>query len=190
MSIVICPGIHPSGLTQQFLAGLGTLTHPVFIFPTDRHPAYSGWHVAQFLQSHPAISEGDGVLLIGFSAGVVGAIGAATLWQGWGGTVKALIAIDGWGVPLFGKMPIYRISHDAFTHWSSALLGAGHESFYAEPPVAHLELWRSPQKVCGWRVNTSPTNGLPAQPSLKVAPYTQTTAAHFINDLLFRHYER
>ena len=57
--------------------------------------------------------------------------------------MKALIAFDGWGVPLVGNFPIYRISHDQFTHWSSELLGKGDKSFYADPPVEHLDLWRS-----------------------------------------------
>ncbi|MCU0568633.1 MAG: hypothetical protein MUF49_18805 [Oculatellaceae cyanobacterium Prado106] len=90
------------------------------------------------------------LFFVGFSAGVVGAIGAARLWHQWGGQVQGLAAFDGWGVPLWGDFPIYRISHDAFTHWSSALLGAGQASFYAEPPVSHLALWRSPETVQGW----------------------------------------
>jgi hypothetical protein len=172
-------------LTYQFVADLGKLSHPVLIFPADRYPAYSGWHILQFLQAHyreGGLASKDEVLLIGFSAGVVGAAGAAVLWQAVGGRVKSLIAIDGWGVPLWGNFPIYRISHDAFTHWSSALLGAGEESFYAEPPVAHLELWRSPQRAQGWHVVKL------SHPAAQES-HTPTTAAHFIQQLLRRHQE-
>jgi len=44
------------------------------------------------------------------------------------------------GVPLVGNFPIHRLSHDYFTHWSSAVLGSGNDSFYADPPVEHLEM--------------------------------------------------
>ncbi|NJK53546.1 MAG: hypothetical protein HC936_13370 [Leptolyngbyaceae cyanobacterium SU_3_3] len=70
--------------------------------------------------------------------------------------------MDGWGVPLGGDFPIYRVSHDRFTHWSSAWWVAGLDSFYADPAVAHLDLWRSPQTVQGRWV--SPTHTSP-QPS-------------------------
>ena len=69
--------------------------------------------------------------------------------------VKALIAIDGWGVALWGNFPIYRLSHDYFTHWSSLALGGGDKNFYADPPVGHLDLWRSPQTTRGWQVNSN-----------------------------------
>ncbi|WP_421656938.1 hypothetical protein [Leptothermofonsia sp. ETS-13] len=108
-------------------------------------------------------------MFIGFSAGVAGAIGAAWGWQWWGGKVKALIALDGWGVPLVGNFPIHRVSHDYFTHWSSALLGAGEDSFYAEPGVEHLDLWRSPHTASGWHL----TAGSSHSP-------IRTTAARFI----------
>ncbi|NJO19264.1 MAG: hypothetical protein HC838_03205, partial [Spirulinaceae cyanobacterium RM2_2_10] len=72
------------------------------------------------------------------------------LWQQRGGRVAALIAVDGWGVPDLGATPLYRLSHDHFTHWSSALLGAGAAGFWAEPAVEHLQLWRSPQTISGW----------------------------------------
>jgi hypothetical protein len=197
MSIIICPGIHPPELTQQFLAGMGQLPAQVFVFPADRHPAYSSWHILQFLRSQPEITLEQGIVMIGFSAGVVGAAGAAGLWQGSGGNIKALIAIDGWGVPLFGNFPIYRISHDSFTHWSSALLGSGNESFYAEPPIAHLELWRSPQTAHGWQVcsTDTPPPSSTAWDSLAAhiganpykRKYVKTTAACFIKEILSLH---
>jgi hypothetical protein len=77
-------------------------------------------------------------------------IGAAWAWQQQGGTIRALVALDGWGVPLYGSFPIYRLSHDEFTHGSSQVLGMGQNPFYAEPGVPHLELWRSPDRAWGW----------------------------------------
>ncbi|WP_416666607.1 hypothetical protein [Egbenema bharatensis] len=181
MKIVICPGIHAVDLTQQFVMSLGKLPNPVLVFPTDRYPAYSGWHIVQFLQAgSPELAPDDEILLIGFSAGVVGAASAAVLWQGLGKSVKALIAIDGWGVPLWGNFPIYRVSHDSFTHWSSALLGSGNESFYADPPVDHLELWRSPQRSWGWQVRSG---------YFAAQAHRPITACQFIQQLLSRHHE-
>lgn len=109
-------------------------------------------------------------MLICFSAGVVGGIGAAWAWQQSGGKIKALIALDGWGVPLYGNFPIHRLSRDRFTHWSSQLLGAGADSFYADPPVEHLDLWRSPHTAQGWWVRPERQQRL--------------TAAMFLNLLL------
>lgn len=181
MAILICPGIHSPELTQCFLAGLGRHTGQDLVFPADRSPAYSAYHVWQFLQAQVAGRTSEGIVLIGFSAGVVGAIGAATLWEGGAGTVKALIALDGWGVPLIGSFPIYRISHDSFTHWSSSCLGSGREGFYADPPVAHLELWQSPQSAKGWW--STPV----IEESRETLIYT--TATHFISHLLQRYGE-
>ncbi|MGB3188280.1 MAG: hypothetical protein WBB43_02490, partial [Limnoraphis sp.] len=94
--------------------------------------------------------------------------------------VKALIALDGWGVPLGGNFPIYRISHDRFTHWSSALLGGGVESFYADPPVEHLDLWSSPQTARGWWLHRTLTGVETASPA---------TAKTVLSDWLTRHHE-
>lgn len=148
MRIVICPGIHSPELTEQFIAALGQPLDQVLIVPSDRLPVYSPQHIFHFLA--PAFPHP--LLFIAFSAGVVGAIGAARLWQRQGGTVQGLIAIDGWGVPLFGDFPIHHMSHDFFTHWSSAFLGEERESFYADPPVEHLTLWHSPDHVQGYKV--------------------------------------
>lgn len=149
MNLIICPGMHSSELTQSFIENLQLENHfDLLVFPTEKYPAYSAIHLYQWLESHQLGSE---IILIAFSAGVVGAFGAALFWQTRGGKVKALIAIDGWGVPLIGNFPIYRISHDYFTHWSSALLGGGKEGFYCQPGVRHLDLWRSPQSSWGWQ---------------------------------------
>lgn len=95
------------------------------------------------------------LLLIGFSAGVVTAMGAAMGWSAFGGQIQAVIALDGWGVPQFGNFPLHRLSHEEFAHWSSGLLGMGDDSFYADPAVEHLDLWRSPQTTRGWWLNNS-----------------------------------
>ncbi|MCL1470830.1 hypothetical protein LAY57_09105 [Argonema antarcticum A004/B2] len=169
MSVIICPGIHEPELTESFLEGLGwsasdkltngSKSENILIFPAQDYPAYSAFHILQFLADcgvNPLDRDKSPAQLvfISFSAGVVGAIGAAWAWQALRGNVKAFIAIDGWGVPLGGNFPIHRLSHDRFTHWSSALSLSGEDNFYAEPPVAHLELWRSPQTTQGWWVNS------------------------------------
>jgi hypothetical protein len=102
---------------------------------------------------HPKqIPHASPITALGFSAGVVGLAGALTLWQQQGGKIATCFALDGWGMPLVG-LPICRLSHDYFTHWSSLPLGAGDVNFYAEPAVDHLSLWASPEEVIGWQVN-------------------------------------
>lgn len=90
-----------------------------------------------------------------------------------GGQIRRLWAIDGWGVPLVGDFPIHRLSHDWFTYESSKLLGAGLDSFYADPTVEHLDIWRSPQTTHGWWVHSDSRQ-----------PATRTTAAAFVTALL------
>ncbi len=173
MKIVICPGIHRSQLSQNFVAAL----HPrqeVLIFPAEKTPAYSPLHLLEFLSTTEATTP---LIFIAFSAGVVAAIGAARLWQKQGGSVSAMIALDGWGVPLAGDFAIHRVSHDRFTAWSSALLGGGDsDSFYADPAVDHLTLWRSPQTVQGYEITAN-----------RRSPQTYTTATSFITALLQRY---
>ena len=123
------------------------------VFPTDKHPPYSPLAVYDWLNKPEILT--DKLLFIAFSAGVVGGIGAAIALEEKGVNIKAFIAIDGWGVPLWGNFPQYRFSHDYFTHWSSAILGTGKESFYADPPVEHLAMWRSPETCQGWIVSNS-----------------------------------
>ncbi len=179
MQIVLCPGIHPPDLTDGFLAGMGWAEvgdrpagFTLHICPaTD--PAYSPLHVLQFLQ-RSGLDRQAPLLLIGFSAGVVGAIGAARLWQQQGGTVAALIALDGWGVPLIGDFAIHRISHDRFTHWNFGWPTPA--SFYADPGVEHLTLWRSPQTVSGWQTGSR---------NEKIG--TQCTVASCITELVQRY---
>ncbi|MBE9189153.1 hypothetical protein IQ230_01980 [Gloeocapsopsis crepidinum LEGE 06123] len=160
MHIVICPGIHAPHLTQEFVQGLNATasdTYNFLIYPNHDYAVLS-LHLLQFLQAQLGNSQRRSpVVFIAFSAGVVGAILAASVWQSLGGQVLALIAIDGWGVPLFGNFPLHRLSHDYFTHWSSAMLGSGSHNFYAEPAVDHLTLWRSPHNVSGCYTKDSQT---------------------------------
>lgn len=181
-TLLICPGIHPPHLTQEFLQGLGEVSSlismgfdRVLVFPTQQYPAYSAIHILQFLED--CCLDRDPIpklVIISFSAGVVGAIGAAWGWRLQGRTVNASIAIDGWGVPLIGDFPLYRLSHDRFTHWSSSLLGSGWESFCADPAVSHLDLWRHPDRVEGWQMGD-------------LACYPRLTATEFIKKILQRH---
>ena len=189
MKVLICPGIHEYGLTQELLASLkssldrdSNLINPenllVFTAP-DPYLTLSAVHILNFLRSHqgnPATATP--VVFIGFSAGVVGAIGAAWGWQLLGGKVKALIAIDGWGVPLIGDFALHRLSHNFFTHWSSSMLGSGLDNFYADPAVEHLTLWRSPQTVTGWWLGSNEE---------KLQSQKRMTAAEFLIMLLKRY---
>ncbi len=195
MSVVICPGIHDLELTLSFLAELrceagkrsrsqlfDALDSPsgdLLIFPAQDYPAFSAFHILHFLRERSNVSLSP-LLFISFSAGVVGAIGAAWGWQLLGGSVKAFIAIDGWGVPLSGSFPLHRLSHDDFTHWSSSLLGGGENSFYADPPVDHLDLWRAPQTAQGWHISHSCVGTLPR---------SGLTATQFLTMLLERYKE-
>lgn len=192
MSVIICPGIHDVKLTQDFLEviqsqSLGHLAQKIqneqlLVFPAQEYPAYSGIHIFHFLSEKLGSpnSLASPVVFISFSAGVVGAIGAAWMWQLLSGKVEAFIAVDGWGMPLSGNFPIHRISHDYFTHWSSMLLGTGGDSFYADPPVEHLQLWRSPQTARGWWVCS-----VGGQPEQRIP----TTAAQFLAEMLQRYGE-
>lgn len=159
MKVIICPGVHSFELTDSFLLNVAEATKSDIqwlVLPTDKHLPYDPIEVYRWLnQTELGTNE---LLFITFSAGVVGGIGAAIAMESRGFKIKGFIAIDGWGVPLWGKFPIYRLSHDYFTHWSSAILGTARESFYCDPPVEHLELWRSPLTCPGWIVsNTSKT---------------------------------
>jgi hypothetical protein len=196
MGVIICPGVHPPELTQGFLEGLGKPFAPktMCVFPAERFPAYSAPHILKFLGEQwlnqdwqLRAASRKSLVLIGFSAGVVGAIGAAQVLQSLGVQVKALVAIDGWGVPLWGDFPIHRLSHDRFTHQTSRLLDQNHldqnhwrehhDSFYADPDVAHLELWRSPQTALGWSTEGSGQKQY------------QITAAQFLQKLLVQYGE-
>lgn len=197
MVTVIAPGIHSPSLTDDFMRGLIKCPKNVLLPTSPALPAYSPKHLCLFLQTsiHPKqITKTEALLFIGFSAGVVACIGAAREWQSLGGKVSALVAVDGWGVPLYGNFPIHRISHDQWTHSSSHLLGGTGLSFYSNPPVSHLALWRSPNKVVGVQVD-APTlslrpDRLPWQSGLaKTRTHTSLTVAMFIHQLLQRYGE-
>lgn len=179
MKVIICPGIHETQLTDRFLNSifrfeekfLFNKNSDLLIFPTAKDRAYSPVDIYQWLSDSTILVD---VLFICFSAGVVGGFGAATALQLQGVTIKAFVAIDGWGVPLLADFPLYRLSHDYFTHWSSALLGAGKENFYCDPPVSHLSLWESPEACQGWIVKES-KDGVTKIPS---------SAQKYIQDIL------
>ncbi|NEQ81463.1 MAG: hypothetical protein F6K26_14780, partial [Moorea sp. SIO2I5] len=81
--LILCPGIHDPQLTQDFLASLelsSPWTEKVLIFPAQDYPAYSAIHILEFLQRHIGLVKTP-IVLISFSAGVVGAIAAAWGWQ-------------------------------------------------------------------------------------------------------------
>jgi hypothetical protein len=186
ISIIICPGIHQPALTENFISGgleiySQSKENPVNILkvPTDGFSALSGFNILQVLSLDALrLHLKSPVIFISFSAGVVGAIAAAHWWQMLGGDVKAFIAIDGWGVPLWGSFPIHRMSHDYFTHWSSKILGSEQDNFYADPPVEHLSMWRSPQTIQGRWVDSS--NEISP-------PKSRLTAAEFLQMLLNRY---
>ena len=187
MSVILCPGIHEYNLTVNFTESLMNAIYNsssneksvnILKFPANNLSALSGFHIYQFLRDNFVDKLESTVIFIGFSAGVVGAITAASFWQILGGNIKAYIAIDGWMVPIHGNFPIHRMSHDYFTHWSSCLLGSGDNNFYAQPAVEHLELWRSPSTVEGnWVNSTSGESTFPL------------TAAEFISIFLKRYEE-
>ena len=154
MPIIICPGVHSPQLTEQFVEGIQSVISDrrCLVLPTAQYLPYSPVDIYRWLDRQQfSLAEKRSLFFIAFSAGVVGGIGAALAWQFQPGKVIGFVAIDGWGMPLAGNFPCYRVSHDRFTHWSSAILGAGKSSFYVDPSVTHLDLWRSPQNCWGWQ---------------------------------------
>ncbi len=190
MTLVICPGFHPPALTDSLVRSLDLSPDRFVIVPSDSCPPYSAPHLLEFLKQQERRAQlNDGTVFLSFSAGVVGAIGAAWAWQLLGHSVKAFIAIDGWGVPLFGTFPIHRLSHDPWTHLTSTGLEWLADGFYADPPMSHLELWRSPAMVQGWWVNYGNVDSLPPPRSLVPAFKTRATAAWVLQDILERYGE-
>lgn len=148
MAIAICPGFHPPSFTDEFLEAVDLPTPIVrsTAFPVDGGGIFQEWVQAW---GNPGGLDRK-ITVISYSAGGVGAIAACWLWHQAGGQIQALIALDAWGVVLTGPFPIYRVSHDYFTHCSSSLLGTGNGGFYADPGVDHWELWRSPDRAIGY----------------------------------------
>jgi len=189
MKVIICAGIHDLHLTQAFITAFESSFTPLLqlketgnllVFsPPYPYLSLSAVRILQFLHERLGSPKtAPPLTFLSFSAGVVGAIGAAWGWQLMGGKVRAAIAVDGWGVPLFANFPCYRLSHDYFTHWSSALLGGGSDCFYADPPVEHLVLWRSLPTITGWWLHSDENHS---------QRRTYLTAAEFLSMLLKRH---
>ena len=145
---LIFGGVHDPGLTQIFVTSVADQL-PVL---AEAQRYHFGWHPSELWPSESPV-QALPVGVIAFSAGVVAAGALLQSWQQAGGRVAGLLALDGWGVPLWGNYPIFRLSHDRFTHRSSMLLGGGPLNFYADPAVPHLTLWRDPQSVVGWQID-------------------------------------
>lgn len=175
MSLILCPGIHDPALTTAFWEQVtsqlpAALTQsPPFVFPSDRYPPYSPWHLQTFLQESQPVPPW---VLLGFSAGCVAIAGLLPILFCRHVPIVAIFALDAWGVPFPSNVPVHRLSHDYFTHWSSRLLGGQGDSFYADPPVEHLHLWRSPHTVNGWQMDTNDQ------------PHQYTTAAQYLAQYL------
>ncbi|MEI6444266.1 MAG: hypothetical protein WCO29_14350 [Nostocales cyanobacterium ELA583] len=190
MPIIICPGIHEPALTERFVqacfhqSGKSVSNEKpvdILIYPEQGYLTLSTVHILHFLHNCLSNKLESPLIFLCFSAGVIGGIGAATAWQLLGGHIQAFIAIDGWGVPLVGNFPIHRLSHDHYTHWTSAYLGMSENNFYAEPAVDHLSMWQSPQSVQGQWVN----------PSVGFSPpKNHLSASEFLNFLLERYKEK
>ena len=210
MKVAIIPGIHPPQITHSFIQSFNPLLNQAWVVPGDDVPVYSPQHVFTFLNQHYFQANGvlsdngntpQSLVFIGFSAGVVGSIGTARQCRSLGITVGARLAFDGWGVPLDGDFPIYRVSHDRWTHWSSCGFGRCDDGFYANPSVEHLDLWRSPHTTVGIRTSgirdsgdqyhsqqsgsgLTPSGQPRSQPARSQQP---ETAATFVRSLLQRY---
>jgi hypothetical protein len=148
MAIAICPGFNPPSFTDDFLEAVDL---PMPRVRSTAFPVEGGRVFQEWVQAWGNPGEcSHKITVISYSAGGVGAIAACWLWHQAGGEIQALIALDAWGVVLTGPFPIYRVSHDYFTHCSSSLLGTGNGGFYADPGVDHWELWRSPDRAIGY----------------------------------------
>ncbi|MEM0980725.1 MAG: hypothetical protein AAGH78_10665 [Cyanobacteria bacterium P01_H01_bin.58] len=150
MTVIICPGMHPKTWTDSFLAQLDAV-YPAqasdrVVFNHSSGMQWSAYALRAYLTAYAITPP---IILIAFSAGCIAASGMAQYWEQRGYPIAGLIAVDGWGAPTVGKFRAYRLSHDAFTHDSSAWLGRGEVSFYADPSVAHAQLWRYPAAVWG-----------------------------------------
>lgn len=155
MAVVICPGVHPQGWTDAFLRAIAPILRSRHIQPVipavDPTWAWSTFALDRALNAVIPKARSP-LLLIAFSAGCVAATGVAQARIQRGEAVRAVVAIDGWGVAIAGPFATYRLSHDAFTHHTSAWLGSSDRRFYAEPAVPHAALWQRPDLVTGWQV--------------------------------------
>jgi hypothetical protein len=153
---IISGGFHSLEITDYFIASFLQIIEEISetnicVIPTQKIAPYNVVNIYHFLcQKCGKPAQSSPLIFMSFSAGVVGSIGAGRLWQRKGGIVKSLFAFDGWGVPLIADFPCYRLSHDYFTHLTSLILGGEKNSFYAQPSVSHLDLWRSLFSVQGY----------------------------------------
>ncbi|MEM1367193.1 MAG: hypothetical protein AAGG02_04090 [Cyanobacteria bacterium P01_H01_bin.15] len=152
--VLVCPGIHPRNLTVDFLKSLNSVGLPTadwLVFPAERLAPYDGFAIANFLEQQMSFPErAPSITILSYSAGVVGALIAARMWQRRGGQIRQFFAWDGWGAPVTDDFPSFRISHDNFTHRTSCLLGSGCAQFWAEPGVSHHQVWQAPAQIFGY----------------------------------------
>ncbi len=193
LAVAICPGFHSAALTDGWVKSLPPFIDPhiATALPIDAIAIFN-WLIQIF--GSPSVSSPNPptatmpLIAIGFSAGVVGLTGALYRWQQQGGKVAQFFAVDGWGTPIIG-LPVCRLSHDSFTHWSSLPLGAGKVNFYADPGVNHLQLWGSPaavvgRQVMGWQSSGWLDLGLSAGAKPNGTQAQPITAADFVSQQL------
>ena len=168
--LLVIPGVVPQEATDRFVQQLnipGVCCVPASIAP------YNPIVLDQFTRSQDLDSD---LMVIAYSAGCVGALGWLPLWYRQQKTIKALMAIDGWPIPFWGKFPIYRVSHDLYTHRTTLRLGAGLEQFYCDPAVEHRSLWAYPETAWGlWNQVQKPQES------------HRTTALDFLQCIVARH---
>lgn len=174
MMIIVCPGIHSPHWTQAWLKQLAQAAPEVIptlhIAPVAPLGAWSPYQVRQGLEAAIAPPP-TSLIFIAFSAGCVAAAALAHHCHHRGYAVRAVIAWDGWGVPLAGPFPVHRLSHDVFTHRTSGSAPSlGH--FYSDPPVSHGHLWQSPATVPGWQTQPG------ISPAPKPPPGPRETDSH------------
>lgn len=156
-TIIICGGFNPSIYNNNFANLFYKYRANILVFPTEKNSPYDSLNIVNFLQKNCLSREENHLIFIGFSAGVVGALGAGRLWQRQGGQVLALLAFDGWGVPLIADFPIHCLSHDSFTHYCSTFWVKNSKHFVAYPRVSHQDIWRSPLTIQGYYYDDNKT---------------------------------
>lgn len=169
--LVICPGFHAAELTDRAIAHLDLpASIRTIVIPTDQIFPCDPVSIANYIERQmlesgviPDRKTRINLNFLGFSAGTIGALGAAWLWRD-RAQLGAIILCDGWGVPILPvwdwftdrQQPtiaptpnIYRVSHDRWTHDTWSRMGIATPSFIADPEVEHLTLWSDPDRVLG-----------------------------------------
>lgn len=171
--LVICGGFHPPHLSDNLTHALTTDPHiaswPTVVLPrVEQGAALSAHALRRRLQA--LVTDSYPIVILAFSAGGVGGVGLAHHWHRYGGGVRALVLVDGWGIPAAGPFPIYRLCHDYGAYRAETRLGPVTGGFWAAPGVAHRALWQYPAAARGWRVDRGP-EGIPqaATPSTALA---------------------